>query len=163
MSLARSSFAAVALSVPIVAAAPAIGQTPNLWTVQAVKVGGEIVCDAFASGAVGRGPYEFRLRRGKDQMLFIVSYDGDKLPAAAKTATIVIRDQVMRLPATLTKLGERNAVLIALEPQSVDLRFFDQSGPFEVDAGAAVFHLALLESDHVRQHMEECARFAARQ
>jgi hypothetical protein len=162
MSLAGSSFAAVALSVPIVAAAPALGQTPSLWTVQAVAAGGETVCDAFASGAAERSPYEFRLRRGKTEMLLIVSYDGEPIAGAIDTATIIIGGKAVRLPARPSKMGDRNAIVVSFDPKSVDLKVFDQTVPFNVEAGGAVFQLATLANDRVRQHMAECARFVAK-
>ncbi|MGO9741371.1 MAG: hypothetical protein ACLPN5_07640 [Roseiarcus sp.] len=158
--MARIS-ATVLASMVAAAAAPASAQT-SLWTVQAADVGGTLVCDAFASGAAGRNPYEFRLRRSKTQMLLIVSYDGPAIAGAIDTAAIVIGGKAMRVPASASKLGGRNAVVVSLDPKSVDLRVFDRTAPFDVEVGGAEFQLATLASDQVRQHMDECAQFVAK-
>jgi hypothetical protein len=42
---------------------PTQARSGELWTVQALDAGGEVVCDAFAAGMMGRPFYEFRFRR----------------------------------------------------------------------------------------------------
>jgi hypothetical protein len=128
----------------------------HLWTVQAVAVGDEIVCDAFASGAMERPPYEFRFRRSKGGLLLILSYDGPKVINHKPYATIIIDDSSNTFPAKDSHFGNRNAFLISLDPSSVDFHIFDHTAPFQIAVGATIFNLATLPDDDVYSNYNRC-------
>lgn len=132
----------------------------HLWTVQAVKVGTEVVCDAYAQGAYNRPPYEFRFRRSKSDLRFILSYDGKVLANRNGDASIIIAGQEHALPAVATHFGARNALEVSIDPGSVDLSDFDKDEPIVVKFGGAIFELVFLEADHLSQSFSSCLRFA---
>jgi hypothetical protein len=132
----------------------------HLWTVQAVNVGTETVCDAYAQGAHDRPPYEFRFRRSKSNLLFILSYDGQVLTDRAGDASIIIAGHEHDLPAVATHFGARNALEVSIDPASVDFSDFDKDEPIVVKFGGATFELVFLEADHLSQSFSTCLRFA---
>jgi hypothetical protein len=132
----------------------------HLWTVQAVNTGAETVCDAFAQGAHKRPPYEFRFRRSKSDLLFIVSYDGKRLHDQSGDAAIVIDGKKHDLPAVASHFGTRNAFTVSLSPDSVDFSEFDRTIPIIAKFSGATFELSFLEADHLSETFTECLRFA---
>jgi hypothetical protein len=154
-SLHVCAFLAVLMNCPAWGA-----EDTHLWTVQAVKVRTEIVCDAYAQGAYNRPPYEFRFRRSKSDLLFILSYDGQVLAGRAGDASIIIAGQEHALPAVATHFGARNAIEVSIDPGSVDFSAFDKDGPIVVKFGGATFELVFLKADHLSQSFSSCLRFA---
>jgi hypothetical protein len=137
----------------------AAGDT-HLWTVQAVKVGTETVCDAYAQGAHDRPPYEFRFRRSKSDLLFILSYDGQLLTDRGGDASIIVAGQEHTLPAVTTRFGARNALVVSISPGSVDFSDFDKNEPIAVQFGGSTFELVFLKRDHLSEAFSSCLRFA---
>ena len=151
-SAVRILFAA--LWTPLIV--PTSAEQLRLWTVQAVDTGQEIVCDAFAGGAVGDFSYEIRFRRSRTRLLLVISYDGSKIQSIDDYATIVIGKSSNRLPAVASQFGTHNAFIISIDPSSFDLRIFDQTEPIQIIVGQSVFISTVLASDHVRENFSDC-------
>jgi hypothetical protein len=137
----------------------AAGNT-HLWAVQAVDAGTETVCDAYAQGAHDRPPYEFRFRRSKSELLFILSYDGQVLTDRGGDVSIIVAGQEHTLPAVATHFGARNALVVSISPGSVNFADFDKDEPIVVKFGGSTFELVFLEADHLSETFSNCLRFA---
>jgi hypothetical protein len=134
------------------------GGKNHLWTVQVVNTGEEFVCDAFATGQMGRPPYEFRFRRSKSGLTLVLSYDGPKLHSPDEYATIIINNAANTLPAVAGRFGKRNAFFISIDPYSFKLSIFKQNTPIQISIGATMFNLMIVENDHVEQAFADCLR-----
>jgi len=133
----------------------------ELWTVQAVDTGKEKTCDAFASGAQGRPLYEFRFRRTGSSLLLIVSYNGAAVPRF-ETATIRVDGALVgTLPATAGTFGKRKAIIISLDPASVDLAELETKRSLEISVSGQTFRVAMWASDQIAANMQRCLAFIA--
>lgn len=148
----RTLFSAVLTTLIV----PASAEQLRLWTVQAVDTGQEIVCDAFAEGAVGDFSYELRFRRSRSRLLLVVSYDGSKIQSIDGYATILVGKDSNRLPAVDSQFGTSNAFIISIDPSSFDLGIFDRTEAIQIRIGRSVFISTVLASDHVRQNLSDC-------
>lgn len=131
----------------------------QLWTVQAVNVNGGVVCDAFATGAAGRAPYEFRFRRSKTSLLLIISYAGPAIRAAAQATILQDGVPLGTLPASFPGFGARPAVVISLRPDTVDFLDLEKRRSLTVVVGAERFDMGLLASDGMGRGMSACMAY----
>ena len=133
----------------------------RLWTVQAVRVDGSVVCDAFATGAAAsdRIPYEIRFRRSNDTLLLIVSHDGPAQPPVRELTVSLDGQPFGTFPANALTFGTRAAVVTSLDPRSVDFKALQRYRLMSVTVGASRFDMGILPTDRLAEGMEACARF----
>lgn len=143
------------LKLLILAANPLAAHAGQLWTVQAIDTGDAIACDAFATGAAGRSPYEFRFRRLRASLWLLISYEG---PVIGPGEATIYQDgvAVSTLPAQSAKLGNRNAILISLQPQSVNFADLERHRLLTVVIKRQRFEMALWADDHIARGMDAC-------
>ena len=153
----RKALGAISVAIAVLGGAAAHAQA-RLWTVQAVDTGQGATCDAFAAGAAGRAPYEFRFRRAARSLLLVVSYAGPKLKGPVASADIAIGSNTFRLAAEETRFGGRNAFVVSIDPASFDPNVFDRDAPFVITAGGATFGLATVASDNVAANWRACLK-----